>query len=80
MDNNLVKVKRNPSQTRLTREERLKNVKNVYKVRDPQILKDKSIRLLDDVFTTGATLNECAKVLKKAGARRVEGITLARGE
>jgi len=73
-------VKRNPSQTHLTRKERLKNVKNVYKVKNPQILKNKRVLLIDDVFTTGATLNECARVLKKAGVRRVEGITLARGE
>jgi lipopolysaccharide transport system ATP-binding protein len=45
---------------------------------DPEILRKKTILLIDDIATTGATLEECAKVLKEAGARRVTAAVIAR--
>jgi predicted amidophosphoribosyltransferase len=62
----------------LTGDERIKNVKGAFALRQPGEVEDRHVVLIDDVFTTGATMNECAVVLKKAGAARVTAFTLAR--
>lgn len=56
------------------------NIKGAFGVRYPHKLRKKSLLLIDDVYTTGATVRECAQVLLKAGADRVEVLTLARTE
>jgi predicted amidophosphoribosyltransferase len=56
----------------------LQNIKNAFDVSDSSKVKRKKILLVDDVYTTGATANECAKVLMRAGAERVDVLTLAR--
>lgn len=76
----LYKSRRTPSQTQLGWEERKRNVKGAYRAKNHPVIKGKNFLILDDVFTTGATLNECAKALKKAGAGKVYALTLARGE
>jgi ComF family protein len=65
------------TQTELNREERRKNVAKAFTVNDRKSVAGKSIILVDDVVTTGATMNECAQALKNAGAQRVSGLTLA---
>ena len=65
-------------QTRLSREERLQNVKGAFSVRDPSAVKGRRILLIDDVFTTGSTLTECTRILKNAGAARVYALTVSR--
>jgi len=65
-------------QVRLQGKERMKNVRNAFKIRDAALVQKKSILLLDDVYTTGATMNECARVLRDAGALRVDGFVVAR--
>lgn len=62
----------------LPRGERFKNVYRAFKVFDQNAVKDKRILLLDDIYTTGATIIECSKALKNAGAKRVEILTLSR--
>ena len=74
----LIRTRYTRTQTRLNREERCLNVKGAFKVGNKKKVEGKSLLILDDVFTTGATLNECARVLKKAGARQVDALTLAR--
>jgi ComF family protein len=76
--NNLIKVKHTQPQTGLTDKQRSKNVKNAFRVRKPKQLAGRRVLLVDDVFTTGATLNECTRALKRAGAREVYVLTLAR--
>lgn len=63
------------------REERLKNLEGVFEIKEPALrqAQGKHILLVDDVSTTGATLKECAKVLKTAGAKSVSGVVIARG-
>ncbi len=76
----LAKEKETPPQMELSKEARLENIKGVFEIKNPEKIKDKKILLVDDVYTTGATMEECAKVLKKAGAQEVWGIVVARGE
>lgn len=71
------RIRDTETQTDKTRKERLSNLKNAFKVRDKKIVKGKNIVVVDDVFTTGTTMNECAKALKKAGANKVMGFTLS---
>jgi ComF family protein len=66
------------SQTGLNRTARKRNVKNAFAVRQPGKIKDKRILLVDDVYTTGATVNECARILNLNGALEVHVLTLAR--
>lgn len=58
--------------------ERYFNILGAFKVKKRDLFKGKSLLLVDDVFTTGATINECARVLLEAGAREVSALTLAR--
>ncbi len=74
----LIRIKRTKSQGHLSLKERKKNVKNVFSVKNPECIKGQSVLLIDDVYTTGATINECAKVLLKAGAKNVDVLTFAR--
>ncbi len=76
----LQRIRATPSQGHLKTNERVKNVKKAFRVRKGQEnhIKDKNIILIDDVYTTGATIKECAKTLYQAGANRVDVITLAR--
>ena len=65
-------------QSTLKQKERLQNIRNQFYARNARKFKGKSVLLVDDILTTGATLNECAAVLLKSGARDVRGFVLAR--
>lgn len=67
------------SQAQLSREARLKNVSNCFSLKPKLQLLNKKFILIDDVCTTGATLNACARVLKDHGAEEVWGFVLGRG-
>jgi competence protein ComFC len=67
------------TQTCLSRQERLANVRNAFALRDGKLLNGERIVLVDDVFTTGATTSACARVLAAAGAGEVCVWTVARG-
>jgi ComF family protein len=75
---NLVRVKATPSQTGLSRAERLENLKGAFAVRRPERIEGQTVLLLDDVVTTAATAGECARALKAAGARQVWLVAVAR--
>lgn len=74
------RIRKTKPQAGLTRSQRDKNVKNVFIIEKKYlpIIKGKNILLIDDVMTTGATINQCTKILLKAGAKRVNVLTLAR--
>lgn len=65
-------------QSSLGKKARKNNAQNVYKVDNMQKIKNKNVVILDDIYTTGATANECIKVLKDAGAYRVGIVTIAK--
>lgn len=77
----LVKTKKTKRQVELIGTKRKKNLNKVFKVEKSKVHKveNKNILLIDDISTTGATLNECAAVLKAAGAKKVWGLVVARG-
>lgn len=73
----LIRVKQTPSQVNLNYKERTNNLIDAFKVINKKLIKDKTILLIDDVYTTGATITECAKTLKRAGAKVVYALTAA---
>ena len=88
MTNRLKRIRRTQTQTRLSRRQRMENLKGAFAIRKPwffdqgnPIGKEETpgVILVDDVFTTGSTVDECAKVLRKAGAGRVVVLTVMRG-
>lgn len=76
-ENVLIKERATRSQAYLSREEREKNLEDAFRVVDRKLVKGKTVLLVDDVFTTGTTINECAKTLRSAGAKEVHSLTLA---
>ncbi len=76
LDKVLIRKKNTRDQTNLNAEERERNVRGAFVVRDNIELKGKKIILVDDVMTTGATLKECSRVLKEAGVKEVAGVTV----
>ena len=74
----MIRIKHTRTQTRLDAEARRENVDNAFSVPRPRQISGKTIYILDDVITSGATLNACARTLKENGAKRIIGIGLAR--
>ncbi len=74
----LIRSKATVSQTGLGRRQRLKNIKGAFSVRLREAVNGRKILVVDDVYTTGATVNECARSLLNAGAALVDVLTLAR--
>lgn len=75
----LSRIKDQKPQATLKRNERLSNLIGVFRVEDDEFVHGKNVLLIDDVATTGTTLNECAKVLRAAGAKKVYGVVVAHG-
>jgi len=61
----------------LNKKMRLKNIKDVFKIKKPEIIKNRTVLIVDDVITTGATMSEIMKILKKSGVRKVIGVAIA---
>jgi ComF family protein len=75
---NLIRTAPGPAQTTLSRKSRLKNLRGAFALHHPASIAGKRILLIDDVFTTGTTVNECAKTLRKSGTSDVYVLTLGR--
>jgi competence protein ComFC len=73
----LEKIKDTPSQTELNKKERAKNVRDSFRMKE-KINCPKDILIIDDVWTSGATMEECARILRIAGAKNIRGFVLAK--
>lgn len=76
----LVRVRNTNAQSLLDRRNRHENIRDAFSVTKDSLVKGKNILLIDDIMTTGSTINECAKTLKKAGARTVAAAVIATGQ
>ena len=74
----LIKIKDNKPQNSLGQEERKQNVIGVYKIKNAEKIQNKKILLIDDIFTTGSTANECSKMLKQVNVKNVSIFTIAK--
>lgn len=74
----LIRSRATSSQTGLSHRQRRQNVSHAFEVKRPDVVRGKVCLVIDDVFTTGATLNEIARTLKQSGAKKVVALTLAR--
>lgn len=79
ISNCLIKIKKTFPQITLSDQARKENIKGAFLIKDGKLIKNKNILLVDDVYTTGSTMEECARILKLAGAKKIIGITIARG-
>ena len=77
-ENILVKIKDNKPQSEMGQEKRKRNVKGVYRIKNKEKINQKKILIIDDIFTTGNTVNECAKVLIENSANIVGVFTIAK--
>ena len=75
----LKRTRHTSTQTKLDRAERMENLRGAFRVRHIASVKERHVVLVDDVFTTGSTVEECSRVLLHAGAASVRVITVARG-
>lgn len=74
----LTRVRDTGSQIGRSREQRLQNLRGAFKVADATSIANRNVLVIDDVYTTGATASECARVLRRAGAAKVWVATVAR--
>ena len=74
----LVRHRSTAVQAGLSRGQRRRNIQGAFRVADRAAVRKRAVLVVDDVFTTGATLNECARMLGKQGAHRVDVLTIAR--
>lgn len=77
-ENVLIKIKDNKPQSEMGQDKRKSNVKDVYKIKNKEKIYQKKVLILDDIFTTGNTVNECAKVLIENSANNVGIFTIAK--
>jgi ComF family protein len=78
LDRALVRAKFTRQQTLLDYDARRRNVAGAFRVADPGAVRGRAVLLIDDVLTSGATVNECARVLRDAGAAAIHVFTFAR--
>lgn len=74
----LIKTRATKKQHHLTAKERKYNLKEAFMVTEPQQIREKTILLIDDVFTTGSTMKECSQILKENGAKKIIALTVAK--
>jgi len=75
----LERIRYTVTQTHFDRRRRMRNLRDAFGLRQNATVRGKNLLLVDDVLTTGSTLDECARVLLAAGARSIHALTIARG-
>ena len=78
VNNCLIKTKNIIEQSKLNKEDRRQNIQGVYKLQNMQLIKNKKILLIDDIYTTGSTVNECSKILRQGNPSKIGVLVLAR--
>ena len=78
VNNCLIKTKNIIEQSKLKKEERQNNIQGVYSLQNPQKITNQKILLVDDIYTTGSTVNECSKILKQANPKTIGVLVLAK--
>lgn len=76
LKNNLIKTKWTKEQSQLNRIDRGINLKDSFQLKDDEEVEGKTILLIDDIITTGITMEECSKILRKNGVKEVIGLAL----
>jgi ComF family protein len=74
----IFKIKNIVEQSKLNKEERQKNIQGVYELRNQKLIQNKKILLIDDIYTTGSTVNECSKILGQAQPKKIGILTVAK--
>jgi competence protein ComFC len=77
--NVLLKTKTTLPHVGLAKEKRKENIKGAFAIENPEVIRGKNILLVDDIYETGATMEECAIILKESSAKEIVGIVVARG-
>lgn len=77
-NNVLIKQKNIVAQSELNKNERMQNIKNAFGIKNANEIKNKNIILFDDIYTTGSTVNECSRILKKVGVNQIGILTIAK--
>ena len=78
VNNCLIKTKNIIEQSKLNKEERKQNIQGVYELQNEKLIKDKKILLIDDIYTTGSTVNECSKILRQGNPTEIGILVLAK--
>lgn len=78
VNNCIIKTKNIIEQSKLNREDREKNIKGVYQLKNKQLIENKKILLIDDIYTTGSTVNECSKILRQGNPKEIGILVLAK--
>ena len=74
----LFKIKNVTEQSKLNKKERQQNIQSVYELKNGEILNNKQILLIDDIYTTGSTVNECSRILQQANPKKIDVFVLAK--
>lgn len=78
VNNCLIKTKNIIEQSKLNKEDRQQNIQGVYKLQNEQLIKNKNVILVDDIYTTGSTVNECSRMLKQGKTNKIGVLVLAK--
>lgn len=78
LNNCLFKTKNIIEQSKLNKEDRIKNIQGVYELQNKQLIENKKILLIDDIYTTGSTVNECSKMLSQGNPTEIGVLVLAK--
>ncbi len=77
-NNCLIKTKNIIEQSKLNREQRILNIQGAYVLKNEETIKNKKILLFDDIYTTGSTVNECSRILRKVDLKKIGILTIAK--
>ena len=78
VNNCLIKTKNIIEQSKLNKEDRQQNIQGVYSLQNERLITNKKILLVDDIYTTGSTVNECCKILQQANPKTIGVLVLAK--